>query len=140
VVRGHRLSGCRGQGRIVQRLGVGAVRAHDVKELTRRQYHTAVTTASHATRPVSNLPAERDPRTAADTTLPTRASRRSANARVNRRNGTTRKIICHQCWAQNRLLSRAVEARNANSATNTNHSAHPATASAWINHSSSASD
>jgi hypothetical protein len=54
------------------------------------------------------------------------------NAR-DRKNGTTRKTICHQCRAQNPVLVLGAEAPSVNSATNTSHSAHLATMSAWTN-------
>src|SRR5690625_1527572 len=63
----------------------------------------AVTATSQATRFESNFSADRDPRTPAESTLPNRATRkiRSApSARKKRKNGTRRKMICHQFLRQ----------------------------------------
>ena len=65
--------------------------------------------ASHPIRLESSLPADREPRTPAETIPPTRATRvrRSSriacsarSARTNRKKGTSRKITCHQLRRQ----------------------------------------
>jgi hypothetical protein len=67
------------------------VRPDDIESSLAASTTTPVTTAGQVARPESNLPADREPRTAADTTEPTRASRverSSVTTRANRRNGT----------------------------------------------------
>src|SRR5699024_1685370 len=90
----------------------------------------AVTARSQATRFESNFSADREPRTPAESTLPNRATRkirRARNARKKRKNGTSRKITCHQFLRQKLPWNRATYARKKNSATNTLQKTQPTT-------------
>jgi hypothetical protein len=73
--------------------------------------------------------AQRDPRTAEESTRPVRSSRTARTSRRILRNGTTRNSPCHQWRRKNLPVSGATTIRATNSATNTAHSTQPSTVS-----------
>jgi hypothetical protein len=87
--------------------------------------------ASHPALPPTADRAERDDRTAEESTRPVRRTRNAQKRRKTRRNGNTRKTICHQFLRMKAEVSGATHTLKTNSATKIAHSSQPTMVSYW---------